>query len=131
MRPISIVFALTIAATGVFIPGCSKERKETVVVVREDQYRPRPFVVVEQPMAPPGAYVVVREAPPPVIREKRPPSPGPSYFWIDGHWSHNGKSFKWVSGRYELVRTGRAWAPCQWDHVRSGWAYKPGHWVAR
>jgi hypothetical protein len=75
-------------------------------------------------------YVIVQEAPPPFIVERRPPMPGPGYLWIDGYQHWNGQRYEWHRG--EWVRPPRErviWvAPRYEKHDQGGYRYVPGQW---
>lgn len=45
---------------------------------------------VEQPQ-----HVIVRQAPPPIVRERRPPPRSQGQAWIDGYWHWNGRWHVW------------------------------------
>jgi hypothetical protein len=38
-------------------------------------------------------YVIVREAPPPVVVDRRPSRPSREHIWIDGYWDWNGRQY--------------------------------------
>jgi hypothetical protein len=76
-----------------------------------------------------GAVIVTAPKPPPPLRvEIVAASPGPDYFWINGHWAWERGDHVWVSGRWEAHRPDWTWVPAHW--VRSGpaWQLVGGHW---
>ena len=103
------------------VQGCA--RHTTVVVDRD---RPRREVVVEE-SAPPTATILIE--PPPAERVEIIPEPRPGYFWIRGHWIHDGRRYVWATGRYErMPRPDARWQAGRWDHVRGGYVWIEGHW---
>ncbi len=59
-----------------------------------------------------GVYAPPPPAPPPVYGYRRPPMPGPGYFWVDGYWNFAGGRYVWVAGFWGLP------------------PYSGGYWVA-
>ena len=86
----------------------------------------RETVYVAQPEP---AYVIVREAPPPIIVERRSPMPGPGYFWIDGYWHWDGHRYGWQGGRWAVPPHERAvWVAPRYEKHEQGYRYVPGQW---
>lgn len=72
--------------------------------------------------------VYVPVAPPIVREEVRPPSPGPHFVWIAGHWAWRGQQHIWVDGHWVKAQRGRVWVPGHWNHTKRGWVWREGHW---
>ena len=73
--------------------------------------------------------VWVSTAPPPLLVETRPASPGSDYVWVRGTNQWNGAAYNWVPGSWERRPSPRAkWVPARWHHGRQGWRYTAGHW---
>jgi hypothetical protein len=74
-------------------------------------------------------YVIVREAPPPALRERRPAPPSREYLWIDGYWAWNGREYVWEPGRWAVPPRERAvWVAPRYEKDDHGYRYRPGHW---
>src|SRR5262245_13303080 len=72
---------------------------------------PPPAPAVYPPVASPPPV------PPPQV-EAQPPSPGPEYVWVPGHWA-----WRPAFGRY-------VWLPGHWVvPAERGLVWVPGHWV--
>ncbi len=98
------IAAAGIIATSVFIGGCAM--------------RPVAFGV---------EYAEVE--PPPPQEEVIVTSPGPGYYWIEGHWYVVGGAYQWAPGRWERVPEGRhEWRRGRWHHDHHGWYWEEGHW---
>jgi hypothetical protein len=83
-------------------------------------------VYVEQPQP---EYVIVREAPPPVIVERRPSPPGQGHVWVDGYWNWNGHKYVWERGHWAVPPRGRAvWVAPRYERHEQGYRYMPGQW---
>jgi hypothetical protein len=72
------------------------------------------------------AWAQVPTAPPPVQVEKPPPSPGPQFVWIAGHWTPQGGRWIWVAGHW--VEAQGAWIPGRYQQTAQGWIYVEGRW---
>ena len=77
------------------------------------------------------AAVSVPVAPPPPRAEMITPAPGPSYFWVNGHWRWDNGQHIWVPGHWEASRASEIWVPAQWVQRGGGWIYVGGHWQPR
>jgi hypothetical protein len=75
--------------------------------------------------------VVVRAAPPPLIREHRGPPPAAGFVWIDGYWNHAGVRYVWVPGRWSAPRHGYQWKPRRWERRDDRWHPRDGRWEKR
>ncbi|HUT34552.1 MAG TPA: YXWGXW repeat-containing protein [Planctomycetota bacterium] len=74
-------------------------------------------------------YVIVREAPPPFVSERRPPPRSQGQVWIDGYWNWNGRRYVWESGRWTAPpRAHAVWAAPRYEKHQKGYRYTPGHW---
>jgi hypothetical protein len=89
----------------------------------------RETVYVAQPHR---EYVIVREAPPPIIREHRPSPPSRGHIWIDGNWHWNGQRYVWHPGRWAVPPHRRAvWVSPRYERHQRGYRYMPGRWSER
>jgi len=97
-------------------------QREVVV----QQAPPQREIIVQQ--APPQREVVVVE-PPPQARVEVIPARQPGYYWVPGHYIHNGRQYVWVSGRYERPpREGVQWEAGRWDRRGNGYVWIEGRW---
>lgn len=97
--------------------GCSDQPAPQTVYVPQPQS-------VEQPQ-----YIIVREAPPPIIVESRSPQPGQEYIWIDGYWNWNSNKYAWQRGRWAVPPHERAvWVAPRYEKHEQGYQYVPGQW---
>jgi hypothetical protein len=88
---------------------------------------PRDTVYVEQ--SPEPQYVIVREAPPPILIERRPPMPGQGFIWIDGYQHWNGQRYEWHRGEWARPPHERAvWVAPRYERHDQGYRYIPGQW---
>ena len=71
--------------------------------------------LAQAPIAPPAPQV-----------EKPPPSPGPQFVWIAGHWSWQGGRWVWDAGHW--VQAQGAWIPGRYQQTPQGWIYVEGRW---
>jgi hypothetical protein len=92
-------------------------------------------VLVASPaaMAQPRRYIVngvqVRQAPPPLRAEVRPPRPSAGHAWIDGHWAWRGGAHVWIGGYWALPPgAGYVWEPARWANEGGNWMFFEGHW---
>ena len=87
---------------------------------------PHRTVYVAEPQV---KYVIVREAPPPIIREVRPSPPSRGHIWIDGSWHWDGRKYVWNAGRWTRPPHARAvWVPPRYEKAERGYRYAPGRW---
>jgi hypothetical protein len=110
--------------------GCSGQPAPPQTV-----YVPQPQAAVQpQPVAQPQPvvetqYVIVREAPPAIIVENRPPPPGQGHIWIDGYWNWNGHKYDWQRGHWAVPPHARAvWVAPRYEKHEQGYRYVPGQW---
>jgi hypothetical protein len=67
---------------------------------------------------------------PPVVRVEYPGyAPSSRHFWVNGHWSYNGREYVWVGGHWDLRRDGFTYVQPHWDNVNGRWTYMPGHFA--
>lgn len=73
--------------------------------------------------------IYVNAAPPPLVVETRPVSPGARYVWVGGFHRWDGRAYVWVPGRWALPPRARArWVAGHWAHHRRGWYWIEGRW---
>lgn len=104
--------------------GCDDDRKmrhssPKAVYVAQPRHQPEP-----QP-----TYVIVREAPPKVIVERRPSPPASGYIWIEGYWHWDSHRYAWQAGRWVRPPQERAiWIAPVYERHEQGYRYTPGRW---
>ncbi len=113
------LLALTWAASGLVVLGllgCD---------LNIGQSPPRTvYVEREQP-----DYVVVQEAPPEVIVERRSPAPSGEYIWIDGYWHWNSHKYVWEHGHWARPpHEHYIWVAPRYERQEHGYRYMPGRW---
>jgi len=97
------------------LPGCGEHKI---------RHASEPVYVEPQP-----EYVVVRQAPPAVIVERRLPPPSAGYMWIDGYWDWNGRQYVWQGGHWTRPpREHVIWVAPRYDRHEQGYRYTPGQW---
>ena len=80
-------------------------------------------------MEPDPEYVVVHEAPPAVIMDRRPPQPSGEYVWIDGYWDWSGRRYAWQGGHWTRPPCVHAiWVAPRYDRHEQGYRYMAGRW---
>jgi len=103
--------------------GCSDQPAPQTVYVEQPQSVQQPQSV-EQPQ-----YIIVREAPPPIIVESRPPLPGQGFIWIDGYWNWNINKYAWERGHWAVPPHERTvWVAPRYEKHEQGYRYMPGQW---
>jgi hypothetical protein len=71
----------------------------------------------------------IGRTPPPLRYERRSPTPGPGYSWVDGYWGIHSGRYVWVPGRWQQPPyAGAYWSHPHYDHYQDGWHYHEGHW---
>ena len=85
----------------------------------------QPVYVEQEPQ-----YIIVQQAPPPVIVERRPVAPSGAYVWIDGYWNWDNQRYSWQVGRYVVPpQQDVVWVAPRYDRDTSGHHYyTAGHW---
>ncbi len=74
-------------------------------------------------------YVIVREAPPPVVEEQRPSPPSHGHIWIDGYWHWDGHKYVWEHGHWAVPPHEHAvWVAPRYERHEQGYRYTPGQW---
>jgi hypothetical protein len=74
------------------------------------------------------ARTVVVGPPPQAMAEVIPPSPGPDFYWVRGHWIYRYGRYDWVPGHYVRAYAGRAWVEGHYE-VRGGtYVWVEGFW---
>jgi hypothetical protein len=91
------------------------------------QYSQRTYV--EQPVEQPVQYVLLEQAPPPLIVERRPAPPSGNYIWIDGYWNWTNQRYTWQAGRYEAPpQPDVVWIAPRYEVVGGKTHYYAGQW---
>ncbi len=97
-------------------------------------------VTVDAPTAvaqPPAASVVVLPtvavdtglAPPPVINELQPASPGAGFAWVAGTWVWSGRQYQWAAGHWvQPPQTHQTYVAGEWRSQGGRYHYEPGRW---
>ena len=78
---------------------------------------------------PPTNVVVVRQ---PAASEVAPPSPGPDYVWITGHWEWDpaGRRWMWFGGSWQRPPAPNAvWQTGYWSQQAGTWVWVASHWA--
>jgi len=76
-----------------------------------------------------AADIVVKEAPPKAIVERRGASPGKDYVWIGGYHRWDGNHYVWEKGRWDKPPRAHAkWVAPRWEHRKDGYFFIEGHW---
>jgi hypothetical protein len=105
----------------VVLAGCTHSRR--------DRFPDETVYVEQPPYAEPPQYVIVREAPPPGVVERRPTPPGQGLIWIEGYWHWDGQRYVWRSGHWAVPPRGRAvWVAPRYEKHEKGFQYTPGRW---
>ena len=56
------------------------------------------------------------------------PTPGPTYFWIPGHWHWRLMHYAWVPGYWSASQPGWVWVQPSYCWCPRGWVYCDGYW---
>ncbi len=89
----------------------------------------RVSVGIGVPVAP-APVVVVREAPPQPYVERPSASPGPDYFWVEGHWDREHDHWIWRHGHWDRrPRREAVWETGHWVPREGGYVWVEGRWV--
>ena len=76
-----------------------------------------------------AADIVIRLAPPRIVRERRPPPPSRQHVWVNGYQRWDGNAYSWNQGRWEQPPRPRArWVSHHYVHQKGGWVLVDGHW---
>ena len=117
------VGALGVVGCDVFLSG--RPREDRVFVQQDPQYVQQPAQYVE----PQPQYVIVQQAPPAVIVERRPAPPSGAHIWIDGYWHWDSQRYTWQTGRYEVPpQSNMVWVAPRYERDTKGYRYSPGQW---
>ena len=113
MKTLQAVMWALVSIAVLLLPGCGG--RETVYV---GQPHPK--------------YVIVRDAPPPIVKERPPSPPSRRHVWVDGYWHWDGRRYVWKHGHWEVPPRGRpAWVPPRYEKDDRGYRYTPGRWNER
>src|SRR5262245_59219472 len=122
----------------VILVGCHKNKvQETRTVTQEpavvsagpgDTYVQETTVVQDVPPVV-DETIYVQEAPPEVIVENAPPSPGPDMYWVNGYWIYSNNQYQWYKGRYIATVPGQRFVPAPWEHTDQGWRFYKEQWT--
>ncbi len=63
-------------------------------------------------------------------KEPVPPSPGPNYTWVKGHYEPSGSHYVWVKGEYVPTKPEHHWVDGEWERKQNNgwWVYNQGYW---
>lgn len=76
-----------------------------------------------------AADVIVKEAPPRAVVEKRPVAPSHDHVWVAGYHKWDGHAYVWVPGTWELPPHPHAvWVAPRWEHRNGGYVFVAGYW---
>ncbi len=82
-------------------------------------------------VAGPDVATAVEQEPAPAPKpETVPPSPGPDYVWVGGHWVwHNG--WEWQPGYWSIgtIASRGVYVPGRWVLVNGVQTWYPGYWM--
>ena len=70
-------------------------------------------------------------APPAPRYEVRTRAPSARHFWVNGHWSHNGREWVWIGGHWNTQRAGYTYVSPHWNREHGHYRFMHGHWVRR
>jgi hypothetical protein len=118
MKLLQTLFWVSAGVAGLALLGCAHS------------HRPPPSepVYVAQPQPQPE-YVIVREAPPAFIVERRPSPPSGEYIWIDGFWHWNDRQYVWQAGYWARPPHEHfIWVAPRYERHEQGYRYTPGQW---
>ena len=119
MKTFLAVVSVLVVGAVLAVAGCRHR-----VIVHERAYVAPAPAYVEEP-----GYVVVREAPPPIIVERRPAAPAVGYIWIEGYWHWGGRGYTWERGRWDRPpRPHTVWVVPRYERRDREYQYTPGHW---
>jgi hypothetical protein len=118
MKAVQALMWVVIGVVGLWVLGCD-------VFIGGRERAPRQTVYVEQQ----PEYVVVQEAPPAIIVERRSSPPSGEYIWIDGYWHWNGHQYGWQAGHWTRPPHEHAvWIAPRYERHEKGYRYIPGQW---
>jgi hypothetical protein len=89
--------------------------------------RPKYVAAREQALAP---RAIVSTPPPPAPAEvARPPGPGGSSIWREGHYQFRAGRYEWIPGAWVVPpRAGLEWFPGFFERTPEGGVFINGHW---
>lgn len=70
----------------------------------------------------------IKEAPPSIITDKIPQSPGNNFFWAPGFWNYSAGNYSWLSGKWEPSNQNWILAPAAYIWRPSGFVFVPIYW---
>jgi WXXGXW repeat (2 copies) len=126
--------SMSVAALGVL--GCDMfvvghPQHDPTYRGQQRQYAQQPQYGEQQPQyaEQPQQYVIVQQAPPPLIVEQRPNPPSGSYVWIDGYWNWDNQRYNWEKGRYVVPpQADVVWVAPRYETDAHGYRFTPGQW---
>jgi len=75
-------------------------------------------------------YIIIPEAPPPIIVERRLPPPSARHIWVEGCYRWNGRKYDWERGHWVVPpHAGDVWIAPRYDRHERGYQYVPGRWM--
>ncbi|HEY3853051.1 MAG TPA: hypothetical protein VGO67_01505 [Verrucomicrobiae bacterium] len=78
---------------------------------------------------PDGGVVYADAAPPPIVDEAVPVSPGGDAVWIGGSWGWSGHRWDWEKGRWAAPpHAGAHWEPNHYAYKNGRHTYTKGRW---
>lgn len=132
-----MIWAL-VGSAALGLVGCDlvlndRSERRPVYVREQPQYvEPQPQYVQPQYVEAPPQYVVVQQAPPAIIVERRPVPPTASHIWIDGYWNWDSRRYVWEAGHYAVPpQPGAVWIAARYEADGRGYRYTPGQWNRR
>ncbi len=86
----------------------------------------RETVHVNQPQP---EYIIVHDAPPPIIVERRPSRPSQGHIWIGGYWDWNDNRYNWHRGHWAVPPHAQTvWIAPRYEKHKQGYRYVRGGW---
>jgi len=126
MKLLQTLAWVSAGVAGLGLLGCDRDEKMRRSPQRSVR-RPPPTPVYEAQRQP--QYVIVRKAPPAVIRERRPSPPSGGHMWVAGYWHWDGRQYVWQVGHWTRPpREHVTWVAPRYEKHERGYRYSPGLW---